>query len=176
MHFTGKTYQRGVSKLVVILLVLLIVILLAVGTAAALYLTGVVSPPGGNGDEQQQVAEQDEPEEEQRAASGPAQYMRLDDAITVNINREGGRSAILQARIELMARDEAVLEGVERHLPMIRNNLISLFGDQRYEEVTSSDGKNALREHALEEINDILREEGEQPNVEAVFFTHLVTQ
>ena len=176
MHFTGKAYQRGVSKLVVILLVLLIVILLAVGTAAALYLTGVVSPPGGNGDEQQQVAEQDEPEEEQRAASGPAQYMRLDDAITVNINREGGRSAILQARIELMARDEAVLEGVERHLPMIRNNLISLFGDQRYEEVTSSDGKNALREHALEEINDILREEGEQPNVEAVFFTHLVTQ
>ena len=176
MHFTGKAYQRGVGKLIVILLVLLIVILLAVGTAAALYLTGIVSPPGGYGDERQEVVEQDEPTGQQSEPSGPAQYMRLDDAITVNIGREGGRSAILQARIELMARDEAVLEGVERHMPMIRNNLISLFGDQRYEEVTSSEGKNALREQALEEINDILREEGEQPNVEAVFFTHLVTQ
>ena len=176
MHFTGKTYQRGVSKLVVILLVLLIVILLAVGTAAALYLTGIVSPPGANGGDQQEVAEQDDSGQEERAPSGPAQYMRLDDAITVNISREGGRRAILQARIELMARDEAVFEGVERHMPVIRNNLIILFGDQRYEEVSTSEGKNALREQAREEINDILREEGEEPNVEAVFFTQLVTQ
>ncbi|MDN3518286.1 flagellar basal body-associated FliL family protein [Aquisalimonas lutea] len=173
MHVSGKAGQRGSSKLVVILLIGLIVVLLAVGTAAALYLTGIV----GSGDGDDEVAEeQTEGDGEDAAPQGPAQYMELEDAITVNIQRDNGRRAILQAQVQVMARDEKAFSAIESHMPVIRNNLISLFGDQSYESVASSEGKNALRQEARDEINAVLEEQGVDSRIEAVYFTRLVTQ
>ena len=174
MRLKSKAAQRGSGKVILILLIVLIVLLLAVGSAAALYLTGMISVGGnGNGEaEQQEVAV----EEAQPPPRGPAEYMELDDAITVNIQREDGRRAILQARMQFMARDESVFEGVERHMPLIRNNLIMLFSDQSFDGVATSDGKDALRQEALEVVNDVLESEGEPPQVEAVYFTDFVTQ
>lgn len=177
MRVTSKAAQRGSGKLVLILLVVLIALLLAVGTAAALYLTGVISPLGnGDRDNAEEVAEESDEQQPSAPARGPAQYLEMEDAITVNISREGGRRAILQVHLQLMSRDEEILSSVEEHMPLIRNNLINLFGDQQFEDITSSDGKNALREEALEEINSVLEEEGEWPHVEAVYFTNFVTQ
>lgn len=174
MRVRGKAGQRGAGKLVIILLIGLVVLLLAVGTAAALYLTGFVGP--GSGDDQEVAEEETEGGGEDTAPQEPAQYMELEDAITVNIERENGRRAILQAQIQIMARDEEVFSAVESHMPVIRNNLISLFGDQSYESVSSSEGKNALREEARGEINGVLEEQGEDARIEAVYFTRLVTQ
>ncbi|MFV8833609.1 flagellar basal body-associated protein FliL [Aquisalimonas sp.] len=177
MRVTSKAAQRGSGKLVLILLVVLVALLLAVGTAAALYLTGVISPLGNGGNNVEEVAEDESGEERPPApARGPARYLEMEDAITVNISREDGRRAILQARLQVMSRDEEILDSVEEHMPLIRNNLINLFGDQQFEDITSSEGKNALREEALEEINSVLEEEGHWPHVEAVYFTNFVTQ
>lgn len=178
MRVTSKAAQRGSGKLVLILLVVLIALLLAVGTAAALYLTGVISPLG-NGDRNNVEEIAGEPGERQpppAPARGPARYLEMEDAITVNISRENGRRAILQVRLQIMSREEEILRSVEQHMPLIRNNLINLFGDQQFEDITSSEGKNALRDEALEEINSVLEEEGEWPHVEAVYFTNFVTQ
>ncbi|SEO57246.1 flagellar basal body-associated FliL family protein [Aquisalimonas asiatica] len=177
MRVTSKAAQRGSGKLVLILLVVLIALLLAVGSAAALYLTGVISPLGNGGNDVEEVAESEAGEQRPPAPSrGQARYLEMEDAITVNISREGGRRAILQVNLQLMARDEEILDSVEEHMPLIRNNLISLFGDQQFEDITSRDGKNALREEALEEVNRVLEDEGEWPHVEAVYFTNFVTQ
>ncbi len=179
MASMGAARQRGSGKVIILLLVLLIVLLLAVGTAAGLYLTGVIGPPSGNGngDDAQAASEaQPEPQAPEPPSSGPARYKELGEAITVNIRRGEDRRAILQVRVQLMARDEEVFEGVDSHLPRIRNDLIMRFSEQTLEDVDSSEGKQALREEAVEIINDILESEGEMPGIEAVYFTDFVTQ
>jgi len=178
MQGIGGARQRGVSKLVVILLIVLIVLLLSLGTVAGLYVTGMIG-----GGESEETAEGEGEDSGDGDGSGdeadepaPAKYLALEEPIQVNIPREGGGRAILQARLEIMARDEKVFEAVKTHMPVVRNDLIALFGDQDQATVASSEGKQALREQAREAINRVLEAHGEDPAVEAVYFNQLVTQ
>lgn len=173
MKAMGGARQRGASKLVMILLIILIVLLLSVGTAAGLYFSGMI---GGSQGEETAEADDSEDSEEESDEPEPAEYLAFEEPIQVNIPRDGGGRAILQARLEIMARDKKVLEAVEKHMPVVRNDLIALFGDQDQESVSSSEGKRALREDALAAINEVLEANGEDPAVEAVYFNQLVTQ
>lgn len=159
---TAASKQRGMSKLVVILLISILVVLLAVGGAVAAYLTGVIGPSGN-----------DEPQVEQ-ALDEPI-YIELDPALTVNFER-GGRISYLQARVQLETRYPSVEEAIERHMPVIRNNLLDLFADQDYQEVNTRAGRQALRQAALDEINQVLAERGVEQELEAVYFTRFVMQ
>lgn len=176
MQGMGGARQRGVSKLVVILLIALIVLLLSLGTVAGLYVTGMIG-----GGESEETAESEGEEDgdgsgDESDEPAPAKYLALEEPIQVNIPREGGGRAILQARLEIMARDEKVFDAVKTHMPVVRNDLIALFGDQDQATVASSEGKQALREQAREAINQVLEANGEDPAVEAVYFNQLVTQ
>jgi flagellar FliL protein len=75
-----------------------------------------------------------------------------------------------------MTRDPAVTDLVTLHMPVIRNNLMLLFSNQTYDTVSTLEGKEALREEALEVIQQILEEETGDPGVEAVYFTSFVMQ
>ena len=160
---SGKQSGIGTVKLIIIVAILVLV-LVAAGTAAALYITGAFS-----GDDATGVAQESEP------ALGAPVYLEIEPAITVNVS-EGNRRAILQARVQIMARDEGALEGVRDHMPVVRNNLIMLFSDQDYEAIGSREGKESLREEALAEINAILEDERLPGRVEAVYFTSFVMQ
>lgn len=162
MRETRYGRQAGLSKLLLIIIILLL-LLLAGGAAAGLYLTGMI---GGDED----GAATAEPVRQ------PALYREIDPPITVNLTRDGIPQAVLQVRLQVMTREEKTLEDLGRHMPMIRNNLIMLFADQQPEELTSREGKDALREASRDEINKILEDERGHGEVEAVFFTHFVIQ
>nr|WP_242469212.1 flagellar basal body-associated FliL family protein [Halorhodospira halochloris] len=102
-------------------------------------------------------------------------YLKLEPPLTVNFER-GQRISYLQAEVELMARSEEALEAVERHMPVVRNNLLMLFADQSFQELNTRAGREELRRKSLEEINGILEERGAQGEVEAVYFTSFVMQ
>ncbi|ABI56327.1 flagellar basal body-associated FliL family protein [Alkalilimnicola ehrlichii MLHE-1] len=159
---TATSKQQGMSKLVVILLIAILVVLLAVGGAVAAYLTGMIGSVGN-----------DEPQVEQ-ALDEPI-YIELDPALTVNFER-GGRISYLQARVQLETRYASVEEAIDRHMPVIRNNLLDLFADQDYQEVNTRAGREALRQAALEEVNQVLAERGVEQRLEAVYFTRFVMQ
>ncbi len=160
--------QQGSVKVIVVVVVLGVV-LLAAGIGTALYLAGVLATDDGA-----EVADQGPgPEEVEPAA--PARYLEFDSAITVNLGG-GGARRILQARVQVMARDEDIIAGVEKHMPVIRNNLIMLFSDQQYEALGGREGKEALRQEALEEINAVLDAEQAPGPVEALYFTSFVMQ
>nr|WP_274521772.1 flagellar basal body-associated FliL family protein [Halorhodospira halochloris] len=102
-------------------------------------------------------------------------YLRLEPPLTVNFER-GQRISYLQAEVELMARSDEALEAVERHMPVVRNNLLMLFADQSFQELNTRAGREELRRKSLDEINGILEERGAQGEVEAVYFTSFVMQ
>ena len=150
-------------------------IVLVVGT---LLVVGVIPGQGGNNnntkasaDESDEVFEDEDVEEEFASAI----YLPLDPAFVVNFAGQG-KARFLQVTVEVMTRDPAVPDQVKLHAPAIRNNLMLLFSDQSYENISSLDGKETLREEALEVIQLVLEEETGDPGIEAVYFTSFVMQ
>lgn len=113
--------------------------------------------------------------EEGGGGNTPAIYLPIDPAFVVNFASQG-KARFLQITVEVMTRDETVPDKVKLHMPVIRNNLMLLFSDQSYDNVSTLDGKEALRESALEVVQQILEEETGDPGVEAVYFTSFVMQ
>lgn len=111
----------------------------------------------------------------QAEVTPPPLYYTLDPNLIVNFEG-GGRVRYLQLGIELMTRDEKAREAIELHAPVLRNNLIMLLSDQTYDELLTRDGKEALREAALAEVQAVMTERFGAPGIETLYFTSFVMQ
>lgn len=106
----------------------------------------------------------------------PAQYIALDPPFVVNFDA-GSSARFLQVTVQLMTRELEMAEFLKQHDPVIRNDLLLLLGNVKYEEVQTREGKEALRASALETVRHILKAEGAAPEkLEAVYFTSFVMQ
>lgn len=146
--------------------------LILVGTSigGTLYLTGSMDKLGlGDAEAAYQSKVSPAP------STPPAHYLPLDPPFTVNFDDQG-LLRYLQINVSVMARDKAVLESVQNHLPQIRYNLIVLFGSRDFATLSSTEGKEKLRALALKEIQAILTKEIGAPGIEAVYFTNFVMQ
>ena len=137
--------------------------------------SAVADSAGEDGDEEGAVDGEEGGEggvdEEMKAAV----YLPIDPAFVVNFASQG-KARFLQITVEVMTRDEAVPEKVKLHMPVIRNNLMLLFSTQTYETASTLEGKELLREEALEVVQQILEEETGDPGIEAIYFTSFVMQ
>ncbi len=150
---------KGSAKLIIIIV---IVVLLLAGGAAAFFMMS-----GGEAEEEEQAEEG----EKQK----PAVYVPLRPVFIVNYH-EKGRQVYLQIGVSLMTRDESIPEAVNLHQPLIRSTLVTLFGSQEFAELKTPEGKDALRELALEELNAVLSENVGIEGIEQVLFTSFVMQ
>ncbi|EHQ51966.1 flagellar basal body-associated protein FliL [Ectothiorhodospira sp. PHS-1] len=116
-----------------------------------------------------------EPGQERPEPVRPAIYLPLDPPLVVNF-QGSGRIRFVQVGIVVMARDQAVLDGVNRHMPVIRNNLMILIGNKIYDDLITEAGKEQVRAEVLEEVINVLGTRGERTQVEAVYFNSLVMQ
>ena len=145
-----------------------IVLVLLVGLGTGLFLAGAL-------DQDSELEEEAAAETEEDAGPEDAHYYSLEPAFVVNVSN-GQRSRFLQIEVELMTRDEDVLEALERHAPAIRNRLLLLFTDLDPEKVDGRQGREALQEAAREQVVETLEAEGEPDELEAVYFTSFVMQ
>ncbi len=154
-------------------------IILVVG---GLFVAGVL--PGNSGGDSKVSAEEnldgedsdeDSGDEEGDGEEQAAVYLPIDPAFVVNFASQG-KARFLQVTVEIMTRDPAVPDSVKLHMPVIRNNLMLLLSSQSYDSVSTLEGKETLREEALEVIQQILEEETGDPGIEAVYFTSFVMQ
>jgi flagellar FliL protein len=121
-----------------------------------------------------------DPEAAEAAAAptdGPAIYQSLHPPLVVNFKDELGDAHFMQITMEVMGRDQELINAVREHTPAIRNALILHLSASVYEEVTTREGKEQLLVESLSEINRVMNEQtGEEDAVEAVYFTALVIQ
>lgn len=143
-----------------------------------LFIAGVIPGDSGNDSElsadegsDEEGGEEGGEEEEQQVAV----YLPIDPAFVVNFASQG-KARFLQVTVEVMTRSPEVPDSVKLHMPVIRNNLMLLLSSQSYDSVSTLEGKEALREEALEVIQLILEEETGDPGIEAVYFTSFVMQ
>ena len=114
-------------------------------------------------------------EGEGSAPAGSAQYLPISPAIVVNLN-DNVTLRYLSVDLELMGRDAAAIDAAKLHMPRIRNTLMMLFTQQKYDDIVDRAGKERLQKEALAAVQDVLRQETGKPRIDGLFFTNFVMQ
>lgn len=105
-------------------------------------------------------------------------YIPLKPPFVVNY---GGKGRLKYLKVELSVRVASNREAsyVRHHMPMIRNNIVLLFSRQNDEDIDTQEGKELLRQDALEEIRSIVAaEEGDESRegIIDLYFNNFVIQ
>jgi flagellar FliL protein len=125
----------------------------------------------GGGDDSTEAAV----EEEVEVARGDPSYVDLKPAFTVNLAPEDP-VGFLQISMQVLTFNDDVAEDLEKHKPLIRNNLVVLFGKQTSAELRAAEGKERLQKSALETVQTVINQHGSGGEVDNVFFTSFVMQ
>lgn len=113
---------------------------------------------------------------EEPTEAGPPIYQSLDPAFVVNIAADNGRMRFLQLSVQIMSRDKKVIAAVKDNEPIVRNNLLLLFSNQKLADIATLQGKEDLRKRALAEVRGVLDGQNAPSDVEALYFTSFVVQ
>ncbi len=142
------------------------VVMLVVGVFAGPAIMNMISPPEPDAEEQAQLAK------------GPPIYQSLHPPLIINFKDSLGDAHYMQVTMEVMSRDQGVINLLREHTPAIRNALILLFSSAVYDEVTTREGKEALLAQGLAEIKRVMNEVTgkEVEGIEAAYFSALVIQ
>ena len=108
-------------------------------------------------------------------AKQPALYQPLEPAFTVNFAQDG-RQRYMQVHVVLMGRDPEAMKTVAGHAPLIRNELVMLFGSADFQSLSTAEGKEALREQATAAVQTLMEQELGEAVIESVLFTNLILQ
>jgi flagellar protein FliL len=103
-----------------------------------------------------------------------AVYYAIDPPLVVNFE-DGSAVRFLQISMEVMARDQKVIDSVQKNIPLIRNNLLLLMSNRNYQSMMTREGKEKLRQEALTEIRAVQKKEG-GGDVDDLLFTSFVVQ
>jgi flagellar FliL protein len=157
----GAPPKKG--KLGIILTILLL--LLGGGGAAAYFLVFAKPDPKAAAEAAAKAAEK-----------APALYVALDPPFVVNFEAEQ-LVRFLQVTVQVMSRDPATIDLIKTNDPVVRNDLLLLLGNQNYTTISSREGKEKLRQQALEVVRKVVTNAGGKASkVEAIYFTSFVMQ
>ncbi len=173
LDLADKGGKGGSKKKIILIVVLVFVGLLTlVGTmVGTLWALGIFPPQNGESTQSAAVEEEVEVEE----AKAPAIYIKIDPPFVVNFDGQG-KARFLQVVMEFMGRDESGLEEAQHHMPAIRNQLLLTLSSQSYDVLSTTEGKEQLRQQALAEVQAILEREVGHSAVEELYLTSLVMQ
>ena len=106
----------------------------------------------------------------------PPVYLPLDPPFVVNFESDQ-QVRFLQITVQLMSRDPQTVELLKANDPVVRDQLLMLFGNQKYAVLATREGKEALRKQALDSVRTVIAGAGGHPeHLEAVYFTSFVMQ
>ena len=168
--------SKGNSMVKIIVIVVLVIVLIAGSIGATLYFAGVI---GGEKISQDSALDQSDEASKSTDKKGKMKkepvYYAFDPAFVVNFN-DGKSIRYLQLTLEIMTYNETVITDLEKHMPVIRNNLILMLSNLNYEVINTVAGKRKLQNEALTEIKSILLDKSGREGVEEVYFTGFVMQ
>lgn len=103
-------------------------------------------------------------------------YWPFDPAFVVNLP-DGAYMRYLKVDLALMTRDVQLPAMLEKHAPLLRNELLMLFSNAEYEKLLNAEGKESLRADAISSLNARLVELGAaEGGIEDLYFTSFVMQ
>lgn len=102
-------------------------------------------------------------------------YIPLKPPFVVNYGGVG-RLRYLKAELSVRVASSVGANSIRHHMPYIRNQLILLFSKQSEQTLDTQEGKEMLRQEALQAIHEILEEEDGESELVDLYFNQLVLQ
>lgn len=164
---TAEDEAGGGKKKKLIIIIALVILIIAIGGGVAWFLLSGDDAEGDSAENAEDVVVEE--------VIKPAQYIKMKPRFIVNYN-VGTRQRFLQASIEIMTRSQEVIDAVELHNPMIRNEIVRILSDQDFNALRLPEGRIALRDQLREQLITTLKNESNVDDVEAILFTDFVMQ
>lgn len=152
--------KGGSNKTKLIVIIILALVLLGGGGAAAWFFL---------------LSGSDAPEAEEELGPAPLIFFRMAEPVTATLPPDEPANH-LRVNVILASRNQAVIDALELHTPIIRNDLLALLANQSVAELNTPEGKEVLREQVHETVSAILVRTGSPAGIENVFFDELVMQ
>jgi len=105
----------------------------------------------------------------------PAIYQDMKPSFIVHF-MDGQKPRYLQVELSVMSRDQAVMDAIKVHAPLIRGQIIDAIGRYPYSALGTDEGKQRMREDLRALIETIVAREAHVNGVEAVLLTNFVMQ
>ncbi|MBC2711746.1 MAG: flagellar basal body-associated FliL family protein [Desulfosarcina sp.] len=106
--------------------------------------------------------------EEEESVIGPLYSL---DTMIVNLADDGGKR-YLRVTMALELSDPDAVATIESRLPQVRDAILMILPTKNYDDVSTTDGKIALRTQVMEKINRLMT----TGRVNNIFFTEFVVQ
>jgi flagellar FliL protein len=157
-----STDEAPKSKKKLIIIIVAVVALLAGGGGAWFFMKGDAE----HGDEHAEV--------EEEHVELPPVFVPL-ETFTVNLQPDPDER-FLQLEMSLQVATAEEETKLTNHMPAVRNRILMLLGSKVASEISDTEGKQALIEEIIEEVNEPFSEKGKPQEVSGVFFTSYVIQ
>jgi len=169
--------ESGGGKKKLILLIVIGLLLVGVSVGGTIFAMKFLEEPAAEMAEGEGAEEMEGEGEDAEASMEkmPAIYFPLKPPFIINFDSRG-RARFLQASVSVMARDQAVIDAIQLHMPLIRNSIVMMLSAQDFEELRTAEGKEFARQLALQEIQKILEQEIGDKGIEQALFTDFVMQ
>jgi flagellar FliL protein len=109
------------------------------------------------------------------AGKQPAVFEPMAPAFVANYN-QNGRQRYMQVSITMQGRNQADLDALKVHMPVIRNNLVMLFSGQDFATLATPVGQEMLRQKATASVQEVAQKELGKVVIEQLLFTNFVLQ
>ncbi|WP_305906666.1 flagellar basal body-associated FliL family protein [Methylomarinum sp. Ch1-1] len=127
------------------------------------------------GDGSEALGQQAHADENAEATAQEFIYYELEQPLRVNFPK-GSSANLIEIRVAFLVDHEEAEEALEKHEPMIINNLLMTISAAGADKLKLTEGKNELRAKILEETGKVMKKMTGKNAVKEIFFTAFVMQ
>lgn len=152
------------SKKKLILIVAAVSVVLLLGAGTAFFLLSGQDAETTN----EEVSEVQEPP---MAATFYA--MKPDFIVNYQVN---GRQHFAQVGLYVVTRKQSVIDALELHTPMLRNEVLRLIGEVSYAQLRTAVGKKELQQALQQRLVFLLKKESQVEGIDEVLYSNFIMQ
>lgn len=167
---TQEKKPKKSGNLMLIIIVGVLVLLLVVGGLVAFLLLGSDEPQVQSQPMQQQTDKQQKQQQRVTDYVNIGIMLPLDQFIVNLLSENGGR--FLKTSMNLELNSETLIPEIDKKKPLIRDIIIRLLSSKTYEEVSTSKGKERLKDEIVGKLNEVLTD----GSIRNLYFTDFVVQ
>lgn len=162
-----------------LMIIIIAVVVLVLGGAGAFFFLGGSSDVS---DEEMAAAldsadgsSVEEASSSSSAEMGTALYVPMPRPFRFNVPG-AARDRFVEIRVQLLVRGSENEEEAKKHIPLIESTFLSVFSQANADDLSTSAGKTSLKQTALKEIQQTMKDVSGTKIVEKVLFTGFVMQ
>lgn len=156
------------SKLPLIIIIVVVLLLAGGGGAYFFLFSGGDEAADTEGGAETTTEVIDEP-------TGNALYVAMPRPFVFNVIGNG-KDRLVQIKVQLLVRGDANEQLVKKHIPLVEGSLLTTFSGTSGDDMATLEGKELLREQALQDVRQAMIEVEGQAVVDKVLFTGFVMQ